>query len=51
MSALGHNAIASDSQQQQQTQTNYVVTKVNKLLDDMGFTKYHVVLFISNSFF
>ena len=45
MSSLGHNA--SDSQQHK----NYVVTKVNKLLDDMGFTKYHVVLFISNSFF
>ena len=64
MSSIGHTGNKHMISQQHEEQradvdnqlpdaedkTNYI-TKVNKLLDDMGFTKYHVVLFISNSFF
>ena len=56
MSSEGRNASKQQREEQPytgdaaQSKMNYV-TKVNKLLDDMGFTKYHAVLFVSNSCF
>lgn len=41
------NKISNDNNQEQSSNRFLI----NKILDEMGFTKYHVLLFLSNSFF